>query len=115
MSAADEVKERRRQAMLRWQELGTAAGASACALAKNGVSFPAAKMAEGRVAALGEVQRALKKAGGTGSDAAAIAAAIRDRWAAERDGGDAARSRDWAAYRTGGADELEDLVAALGG
>ena len=92
---------RRREALDRWQWIG--AGASAYALAKSGVGFLAAKLEEGRVAALGELLRALKK-----TDAAAV------ELAAERDGGDVVRSRDWEAYRTGGTEELGDLASEFG-
>lgn len=101
---------RRREALDRWQRIG--AGASACALAKSGVSFPAAKLEEGRVAALGELLRALKKT--DAADAAVELETLRDRWFAERDGGDGVRSRDWKAYRTGGAEELGDLASEFG-
>lgn len=106
----DAATRRRREALAQWQHIG--AGASACALAKSGVSFPAAKLAEGRVAALGELLRALKKSGSDDPrDHLRETETLRDRWVAERDGGDAGRSRDWEAYRTGGAEELEELAA----
>ncbi|HHU45533.1 MAG TPA: hypothetical protein GXZ46_07910 [Actinomycetales bacterium] len=139
--------DRRAAALHQWQSLS--GGVSACALARSGVSFPAGKLAEGRVAALGELLRALKKLPDDSSPAPLLTD-LRDEWRTEAEtaeakyaggqdspdgddsGGDGTSggpdgdgsgpvgsgpgmSRDWIAYRVGGADELDELLLELGG
>ncbi|WP_298087703.1 hypothetical protein [uncultured Corynebacterium sp.] len=125
--------DRRAAALHQWQSLS--GGVSACALARSGVSFPAGKLAEGRVAALGELLRALKKLPDDSSPAPLLTD-LRDEWRTEAETAEAkyaggqdspdgdgsgpvgsgpGMSRDWIAYRVGGADELDELLLELSG
>lgn len=114
--------DRRAAALHEWQSLSAlGGGVSACALARSGVSFPAGKLAEGRVAALGELLRALKKLADDNAPATLLMD-LRDGWRAEAEaaeerygGGGGGLSRDWIAYRVGGADELDELLLEFGG
>ncbi len=88
-----------------------AGGAAVCTFTKAGVPVPGIKYAEGRWAALREVQRAHRRApaGTTSTD---LAAGALTTWQAaldrlESSGGGA----DWLAYRHGGVDALTDLLA----
>jgi hypothetical protein len=88
-----------------------AGGAAVCTFTKAGVPVPGIKYAEGRWAALREVQRATRSApaAATSADLAATALVT---WQAALDrvlstGGGA----DWLAYRHGGVDALTDLLA----
>lgn len=76
---------------------------SACALARDGRSFPAYKYHEGRAAALGSLARRLRR---TTGDPATLVAELTEEWRREvdrrRDQG-----RDWAAYAAGGLDAAE--------
>jgi hypothetical protein len=79
-----------------------AGGRSMCAIGRSGESFPAAKYAEGRMAALDEASRNLRR-GATRPDLDGL----RTRWDAKRA---AASGGDWLAYWTGGADALAELL-----
>lgn len=73
------------------------------------------KHAEGRLAAIVEVQRRLRSADGAEvGGTVAVARAVLSAW---QDGLVAALDRGglWPAYRRGGVEELEALVAALAG
>ena len=89
-----------------------AGASSACAIARDGGSFPAYKFHEGRVAALGEVARGLRRAE---QSEAELIASLAERWRAEVERR-ADQSRDWQAYAAGGLDavrEIEELVEAV--
>lgn len=84
-------------------------GASLCLVSKRGEAVDGPKYLEGRLAALLEVRRTVRR----GGDLATRAAAALVEWSGELD--DARRrglGGGWIAYRTGGVDELTDLVAA---
>lgn len=88
--------------------LDRASGAAAvCTWSRAGIPVPGIKYAEGRWAALREVERAVRR----GVEPAAAAARALGIWDAaltalsDRDAG-----RDWIAYRTGGVDALRDLL-----
>jgi hypothetical protein len=87
----------------------TTGGASLCVVSKRGEAVDGAKYLEGRMAAVLEVRRSVRR----GDDLADRAATALVDWRGELD---AARRRGlgggWIAYRTGGVDELTDLVAA---
>ncbi|WP_156193008.1 hypothetical protein [Corynebacterium kalinowskii] len=107
MDLVSEATRRREAAAGQWQQLS--GGVSACAMAKSGVSFPAAKLAEGKVAALGELLRALRRPEDAIQETE-ILRGVRTTWEenlaeAQRTG----KSRDWIAYLTGGVDELSEL------
>ncbi|HHV22920.1 MAG TPA: hypothetical protein GXZ30_15520 [Propionibacterium sp.] len=70
---------------------------SACALAKSGQSYPAAKFWEGQTAALGELLRT------TTNHLGAEAARLQDVWATRRIPGN---EREAEAYRAGGLEAL---------
>ncbi|MCB0963524.1 MAG: hypothetical protein KDA98_09525 [Acidimicrobiales bacterium] len=97
----------RRRAVVERELAAAAGGASMCAISKVAGSVPAAKHLEGRLGALRDLRRALRK-GEPGAEAVARLAA---RWEAEleavlaRDAGP-----DWRAYRAGGVDELSELA-----
>ncbi|MEJ5919989.1 MULTISPECIES: hypothetical protein [unclassified Corynebacterium] len=115
MALISVATDRRKAALEQWQGLG---GASACALAKSGISFPAGKMAEGRVAALGELVRALRRQAREGDVSVAqerdIASSIRNEWVEKLQASNPAElSKDWRAYLTGGADELDEILQLL--
>jgi hypothetical protein len=83
---------------------------SACAIARDGGSFPAYKFHEGRVAALSVVARELRRGD---PDLPALAQRLSEQWEAEVERR-AGQSRDWQAYAAGGLDavrELESWVA----
>ena len=87
-------------------------GRAVCSFTKAGESVPAVKYAEGRWAALREVQRAT----GGGIELSGLVAAAAASWETHLD---RLRSRgagtDWIAYRTGGVDALAELAEALRG
>lgn len=83
---------------------------SACAIARDGGSFPAYKFHEGRVTALSAVARELRRGD---PDLPALATRLGEQWEAEVERR-AGQSRDWQAYAAGGLDavrELESWVA----
>lgn len=84
-----------------------AGGAAVCTFSRAGVPVPGIKYAEGRWAALREVQRATSK----GADLGTIVQAALSHWEAELESVVArAAGRDWVAYRTGGVDALGTLL-----
>lgn len=90
---------------------GRSEGQALCGAAKAGVAVPGMKYAEGRWAALREVQRDQR----TGVAIETAAARIEQAWAGhlevlERRGGGA----DWIAYRRGGVDVVAELIAEIG-
>jgi hypothetical protein len=90
------------------RQLGRLAGdASLCAISKSGGQVDGAKYLEGRMVAVLEVRRAVRR----GGDLAAQAAAALEDWTSELDAARArALGRGWIAYRAGGVDELTELV-----
>jgi len=90
-----------------------AGGAAVCTFTRSGRAVPGIKYAEGRWAALRELQRLT-----AGADEAAAATAIAERTTAWQVQLDALVQRgagaDWIAYRTGGVDALHDLSTARG-
>jgi hypothetical protein len=88
------------------EAMSALAGAgSACAIARDGGSFPAYKFHEGRMAALTALARGLRR-GERG--AAELVAEQAARWAEEvsrRSG----QSRDWQAYAAGGLDATRQV------
>jgi hypothetical protein len=86
-------------------------GQAVCALTKAGESVPAVKYAEGRWAALREVQRAYRP----DTELAHVSATVAATWVTQRELV-VARSAgsDWIAYRSGGVDALTELIEQLG-
>ncbi len=99
----DLVETMRREAAAAMSELS--GDVSACALARDGRSFPAFKFHEGRAAALGELRRRLRRE--DVEPAMEIDLAL-GRWHHERELAEA-RGGDWRAYAAGGVDALETL------
>jgi hypothetical protein len=85
-------------------------GRAVCSLTKAGESVPAVKYAEGRWAALREVQRATS--GEVELGVAVTAAEVTWRAHLDRLRSRAAGS-DWIAYRSGGLDALAELAQGL--
>ena len=88
-----------------------AGGASLCSISRSGGgSVPTVKYLEGRMAALLELRRTVRR---TSDDGADPVAAARTEWTTaledlrRRDAGP-----DWLAYRAGGVDELNELGPA---
>lgn len=84
---------------------------SACTLAKDGRSHPAAKFFEGRVAALGELARDVSDETES-AQALDAAAALAARWADKLLPG-GPQASDWEAYRAGGIQAMTDVAAEL--
>jgi hypothetical protein len=82
---------------------------SACAIARDGGSFPAYKFHEGRVAALSVVARELRR---PEADPKALAERLSARWEAEVERR-ADQGRDWQAYAAGGLDAVRELESWL--
>lgn len=90
---------------------GRSAGQAVCALTKSGTSVPGVKYAEGRWAALREVQRAVR----AGGELVSCAEAAEKSWAEHLQTLQArGAGQDWIAYRSGGIDALIDLNAEIG-
>lgn len=86
-----------------------AGGTAVCTFTRAGTPVPGMKHAEGRWAALRQVQRSAA----SGAPLAAEAARVRGEWAASLDRARERRSgRDWLAYYAGGVDALDDLADA---
>jgi len=84
-----------------------AGGAAVCTFSRAGVPVPGIKYAEGRWAALREVQRATSR--GAALETASATALV--TWGAQLESAVArAAGRDWVAYRTGGVDALGLLI-----
>lgn len=99
----------REEAALAMARLG--GSTSACAMAKDGRSFPAYKYHEGRAAALGTLVRRLTRSDGRG--ARELARSLVEEWArdAERWNG---HGRDWEAYTAGGLDAARTVEEWVG-
>lgn len=83
---------------------------SACAIARDGGSFPAYKFHEGRVAAWGMAAKALR----SGDEAPdAIARDLVRRWEEDVERR-ATQGRDWQAYAAGGLDAARELASWVG-
>ena len=80
---------------------------TACAIAKDGRSYPAGKFHEGRIAALGELLRRID-ADSSAERIADAAAELRADWERRPMPG-AGESRDWESYRTGGVQALGEF------
>ena len=80
------------------------AGGSLCAIGRHGGSFPAAKYHEGAVAALAEARR-------SAHDRDSLSGLL-ERWR-NRATGVTADAPDWIAYRAGGVEALESVLADL--
>ncbi|WP_448006785.1 hypothetical protein [Agromyces bauzanensis] len=100
------VKRRRLEAAEEWSTL--LGDTTACAIAKDGRSYPAGKFHEGRVAALGELLRRLD-AESTEERIADAAAELRADWE-HRPMPGAGESRDWQSYRAGGVQALGEFA-----
>ena len=82
---------------------------SACAIARDGGSFPAYKFHEGRVAALSVVARELRQAE---PDLDTLVPKLGEQWNGEVERR-AGQSRDWQAYAAGGLDAVRELESWL--
>lgn len=87
--------------------LGATGGRSICRV--EGPDTALVKGAEGRMAALAELDRLVRGSEGAASD---LAAEVLGRWAVERTAA-AGRGVAWRAYFDGGVAELEDVGRAL--
>ena len=90
---------------------GRSDGRALCGAAKAGTAVPGMKYAEGRWAALREVQREHR----AGATITAAASGVEQSWAGhlealERRGGGA----NWIAYRRGGVEVMAELLAEIG-
>lgn len=101
------VKRRRAEAVQAWS--ASLGDVTACAIAKDGGSYPAGKFHEGRVAALGELMRRLDDAS-TPGQVVESAAALAEEWEGRVQPG-AGASREWESYRAGGVQALQELAA----
>jgi hypothetical protein len=95
------IAHRRAEAEQRLVE-AVGAGGSLCAIGRGGGSFPAVKYHEGAVAALAEAAR-------TVGDLDSLSRLLQ-RWR-ESGSGATADAPDWIAYRTGGVEALESVMA----
>ena len=82
---------------------------SACAIARDGGSFPAYKFHEGRVAALSVMARELRR---PEPDLDGLAARLGAQWEAEVERR-TDQGRDWQAYAAGGLDAVRELESWL--
>lgn len=112
MDVAEAVAEvdRRRAAAVRMLDQVTDSQ-GVCAITKSGRSFPAAKVYEGAVAALGEVRRSLLRSTGP---AESVVAEVRRQWEERARESSARTGPDWEAYHHGGWDALASLEELLG-
>lgn len=107
MEPAEIVARRRAEAEA---ELSQAAGdRSLCAISTAGGRVDGVKHAEGRLAALMDVQRAVRRGDDPGAAAHSVLAAWTEALGKARDGW----GPSWVAYRAGGVDELDALAAEL--
>lgn len=100
------VQRRRREAAEEWSVL--LGDTTACAIAKDGRSYPAGKFHEGRVAALGELLRRID-AESTEAQIVDAATGLRADWE-HRPLPGAGESRDWESYRAGGVQALGEFA-----
>jgi len=103
------VTAARRLATDEWSRL--LGDVSACTLAKDGRSHPAAKFYEGAVAALGEFVRQIADETDP-AQAVDTAGTLSAGWADKRLPG-GPEARDWEAYRAGGIQAMTDIAAEL--
>lgn len=101
----DEVRAARMKAATAHAQL--LGNESACALAKNGTSFPAGKFWEGKTAALGELYRTA-----TDGDVPAAAARLIETWRTRPAVGP---TREAEAYRAGGLEALAEFAGPTDG
>ncbi len=100
------VKRRRLEAA---EELSMLLGdTTACAIAKDGRSYPAGKFHEGRIAALGDLLRRTDTAS-TAEGIADAATELRSEWEHRVVPG-GGQSRDWESYRAGGVQALGEFA-----
>ncbi|GAA4378550.1 hypothetical protein [Agromyces bauzanensis] len=100
------VKRRRLEAA---EELSMLLGdTTACAIAKDGRSYPAGKFHEGRIAALGDLMRRID-ADSTAERIADAAVELRAEWEHRVVPG-GGESRDWESYRAGGVQALGEFA-----
>ncbi|MGW9629866.1 hypothetical protein ACWGST_04125 [Agromyces sp. NPDC055520] len=83
---------------------------TACAIAKDGRSYPAAKFHEGRIAGLGELLRRVD-AESTEEQITDAAARLRTDWERRPMPG-AGESREWQSYRAGGVQALGEFAVS---
>ena len=103
-----EVKRRRLAAA---EELSMLLGdTAACAIAKDGRSYPAGKFHEGRIAALGELLRRVD-AESTEEQITDAATQLRTDWEGRPMPG-AGESREWQSYRAGGMQALGESAVS---
>jgi hypothetical protein len=107
-SSLDELVE---DAMRRLDE--ASGGAAVCTFTKAGTPVPGIKYAEGRWAALREVQRARRRAPAGASTDDLVASALATWQTALDRAVDTGAGADWLAYRHGGVDALHDLADTL--
>lgn len=94
------------------EALDAASGGNAvCTFTRAGAPVPGIKYAEGRWAALREVQRTVAAGAPLGDAVARVARGWADALAALRSRG---AGTDWIAYRSGGSDALGDLLQRSG-
>ena len=91
----------------------TSGGAAVCTFTKAGTPVPGIKYAEGRWAALREVQRARGRAPAGASTDDLVASALATWQTALDRAVDTSAGADWLAYRHGGVDALHDLADTL--
>jgi hypothetical protein len=97
-----ERRERVEQALT-----SAAGGASLCSISRSAGPVPGVKYLEGQMAALMELERAVRR----GDDLLSTPADILDHWRARLDGArQRGMSADWIAYYAGGVDELTAAV-----
>lgn len=82
---------------------------SACAIARDGGSFPAYKFHEGRAAALSTMARELRR---PEPDPDGLAERLGEQWQAEVERR-TDQGRDWQAYAAGGLDAVRELESWL--
>ena len=104
----DELESRLANLMPRLAD--AAGGASLCMLSRSSGPVDGAKYLEGRMAVLSELKRAVRRAPDLpfAELAAPIAAQWRSDLALQQERG---ATRGWVAYRAGGVDELDELLA----
>ena len=92
------------------ESMTTLAGVgSACAIARDGGSFPAYKFHEGRAAALSTMARELRR---PEPDPDGLAERLGEQWQAEVERR-TDQGRDWQAYAAGGLDAVRELESWL--
>lgn len=103
----DRIRQERAAAAAVMTALGGTS--SACAMGRNGQSFPAYKYHEGKAAALGRLGRGLRSAA---TDPQGVIAAEVEDWRRQVTGR-AGTGRDWEAYAAGGLDAAQAVAGWL--